>query len=678
MLKQVVSKIKTFFIFFSVFLFNFFCNLNYSNASFFQTCGIRENDVKTIEYVLKNGTSKFIPSKIEEIYNVDFQKAVYLYLFYRDAVYSNFTMPIDVIDFIGFQNVERINRFKLKTLNYLLTNNVEGAELKRRIIELKLKDYEKLRLLQNRIFINKYEGKSEFLDKEFIKQILESTFSSHIVGYDDILWVKDVYNDIFTDELLLQQVRVRLFFNNRNNIEKVIKLIDNELYKNQARLLVKFDTEMNQKTAYSAKNKKGQKITKYRGLTLNEVNKICKKYLGKDEYFDLICMAKNQKNFDVVEDILEENDNPRFLPNKWLKYRLQQSRDAINGKTSLQVGYKKISQAGVLSGDDFYTQHFLAGFIAYINHQYHDAVYHFLECSNNSTYAESVAKANYWLGLAFEKLNNKIQAEKAFMKASEYVFTFYGQLANEELNKNPEEQIKKYLTNFEFDNKRLCNDIVFIAGYLDQKYGDNKGISSFLVNYLETNNQHKQDLFNALDVVNQDFEKNISIAYGYYNLRYNVVLQDASFPRISLTGDSFVNSVIKQESSFKTGAVSNKGARGIMQIMPSTGKKLAKEMGIKYDHKKLLHDTEYNVRMGRYYLNLLLDRFGGHKVLSLASYNAGALNVNKWIEKNGNPQDMDKNEEIATWIEKIPFSQTRGYVVSILGSEMVYDVLRTM
>ena len=80
--------------------------------------------------------------------------------------------------------------------------------------------------------------------------------------------------------------------------------------------------------------------------------------------------------------------------------------------------------------------------------------------------------------------------------------------------------------------------------------------------------------------------------------------------------------------------------------------------------------------MGRFYLRQLLDRFNGHKLLALASYNAGSGNVLKWIQKNGDPRDMKTNEEIAMWIERIPFSQTRDYVIKILGAEMVYDAIK--
>ena len=60
----------------------------------------------------------------------------------------------------------------------------------------------------------------------------------------------------------------------------------------------------------------------------------------------------------------------------------------------------------------------------------------------------------------------------------------------------------------------------------------------------------------------------------------------------------------------------------------------------------------------------------------MAAYNAGGSNVEKWIKKNGDPREMQTNDEVVEWIEKIPFAFTRTYVAYILGFEMVYDVIK--
>ena len=671
----ICLKIKK--LFFFVLLFVLFATSNkYSRASFFSNCGVNDRDIQNITYILKNSNSNFISSKIEDITNDEFKKALYLYLFYRDFGKNRFSIPMEAIDVIGFENFEKINRFKLQTINYLIHNDIDFIELKKRVEKLNLTDNEKLRFLQNRSFIKKYYQDANNIDRDFLKEMVEKSLSYNLVSFEDIKQIYDTYYDFVSDDLLLQQVRIRLFSKNTNNIDKIKKLMKSDMYVSKVDKILDFYYKVNQQISITLKNKKGKKVNKYRHLNKNEILDICKKFLNKDEYIDLYCLNKNDKDFDYVEDILKENNNPKFMPKGWLNHRVLQVRDAINNNKNLRTAYKKIANAGFLRSDDFYTQHFLAGFVSYIYKQYHDAVYHFLECANNSTYADSIAKANYWLGLSFEKIGNDLKAKSAFKKAGEYVFTFYGQMANEELGKNPENEIIKYMNSFKKNRVQLCENVMFIAGYYDQYFGNNSAVSPLLTDFLAKNKENKDDLYSSLNVIYEDFARGIGISYAYYALRYNVVLPEISFPMTKISNDSLTNAVIKQESNFKKKAVSNKGARGFMQIMPSTGKKLAQEMGIPYNLNKLLHDEKYNIEMGQFYLRMLLDRFGGHKVLCLASYNAGALNVNKWIEKNGNPLDMEKNEDVALWIEKIPFSQTRYYIPIILGNEMVYDVLK--
>ena len=213
---------------------------------------------------------------------------------------------------------------------------------------------------------------------------------------------------------------------------------------------------------------------------------------------------------------------------------------------------------------------------------------------------------------------------------------------------------------------------ILLDSYLEQYHNANH-LSNILRSYI--NKQvHKHRIFNALMVIKNDFNKQYSKALGVYALKYNIATDDINFQKTNVNKDSLVNAVIKQESNFNLKAVSNKGAKGYMQIMPGTGKVLAQNMGLKFDKKKLLKDEEYNVKMGSFYIDFLLERYDYNKVLALAAYNAGGINVDKWIANSGDPRLLKSNQEIAEWIEKIPFAQTREYVVKVLGYELVYDV----
>ncbi|HXL04724.1 MAG TPA: lytic transglycosylase domain-containing protein [Bacillota bacterium] len=120
-----------------------------------------------------------------------------------------------------------------------------------------------------------------------------------------------------------------------------------------------------------------------------------------------------------------------------------------------------------------------------------------------------------------------------------------------------------------------------------------------------------------------------------------------------------ITAVIRVESRFHPEAVSPKGARGLMQVMPDTGKWIAGELGIGEFDSEMLYDPMTNVRVGTWYLAFLLREYRGDPVLTLAAYNAGRSNVNKWLDD----QRWSGGEED---INSIPFAETREYVKKVL------------
>jgi len=114
-----------------------------------------------------------------------------------------------------------------------------------------------------------------------------------------------------------------------------------------------------------------------------------------------------------------------------------------------------------------------------------------------------------------------------------------------------------------------------------------------------------------------------------------------------------VASVIKVESGFSSDVISNKGAVGLMQLMPETAAWAAEKMGIRDFELKKLQDPDLNIKMGTWYLSTLLREFDGDLTLTLAAYNGGKGNVMVWI-KNG---QLGARKE-----DKIPFEETRKFV----------------
>lgn len=128
----------------------------------------------------------------------------------------------------------------------------------------------------------------------------------------------------------------------------------------------------------------------------------------------------------------------------------------------------------------------------------------------------------------------------------------------------------------------------------------------------------------------------------------------------------WVYGVMRQESAFMTDARSGVGALGLMQLMPGTGRRVAKQLKLKgVKSRASIMKPTTNIKLGTAYLRSVLDRMGGHLVLATASYNAGPHKVERWLP-------VDSSLEADVWIETIPYKETRNFVKNVLSFMAVY------
>jgi len=128
-----------------------------------------------------------------------------------------------------------------------------------------------------------------------------------------------------------------------------------------------------------------------------------------------------------------------------------------------------------------------------------------------------------------------------------------------------------------------------------------------------------------------------------------------------------VYAVMREESGYRPEVVSISGARGLLQIMPETGKQLALRESLEAFSPDDLFIPSVNIRLGSAYLEQLMGRFDGRKSAVIASYNAGPTAVEGWLAAG--PLEDDE------WVEAIPYDQTREYVKRVLRSLHVYRAL---
>ncbi len=162
----------------------------------------------------------------------------------------------------------------------------------------------------------------------------------------------------------------------------------------------------------------------------------------------------------------------------------------------------------------------------------------------------------------------------------------------------------------------------------------------------------------------------VSLPLDFWTLlfpqRYWEEVADAA--RQSRLDPLLILGVIRQESAFNPLAVSRSDARGLMQLLPSTGREVFQRLGLGSFQEDALFDPRVNVRLGAQYLGRMADAHRGNLILALAAYNAGPSRVKRWLQELS----------IADWdefIEGLPFEETRGYIKNVLRNYGVYRKL---
>jgi soluble lytic murein transglycosylase len=187
-----------------------------------------------------------------------------------------------------------------------------------------------------------------------------------------------------------------------------------------------------------------------------------------------------------------------------------------------------------------------------------------------------------------------------------------------------------------------------------------------------------------LDRVRQQYAAVLALQAGWYDRAVITANQagldddlDLRFPtpfrervehysKLSRLQPSVTYAILRKESAFRPDAVSPVGALGLMQVMPETGKRVAKDLRLKPPSRAGLLDIDTNLKLGSAYLRAMLDRYNGNLVLAAAAYNAGPHRVTDWLDRNAGLSP-------ALWIEAISFYETREYVKSVLAFAAVFD-----
>lgn len=299
--------------------------------------------------------------------------------------------------------------------------------------------------------------------------------------------------------------------------------------------------------------------------------------------------------------------------------------------------------------------------------------------TSTSTSASNVSASSLPNNLSSTLINTLNLKNKYFTLASNEFTTFYGQLALLELkNINI---INKYLSKTsQADIDSVFKNPLF-KYYYSSLMTKNSNLSRKIAKIITLSAKSKGEIALLAQIATYFHMPDISVYIGnfaLYNMNYFVLEALYPIPNYKhLKFNPALNlAIIKRESNFSNDLVSNAGSRGnahgLMQIIPGAGSDIAKQMGVSYDHSRLLN-PQVNVQFGNHWLQYLSKKYDGSEILIAAAYNAGSGSVKKWVNILGDPRG--KNVNTLDWIEQIPFWETRYYVQSVLSSMMIYRIL---
>ncbi|MEY4159623.1 MAG: hypothetical protein RLZZ136_244, partial [Pseudomonadota bacterium] len=289
--------------------------------------------------------------------------------------------------------------------------------------------------------------------------------------------------------------------------------------------------------------------------------------------------------------------------------------------------------------------------------------------------AQTRAKGFYWAGRALAQAGEREAANRDFAAAGAYADQFYGMLARERLGQ-PLPAFDAMPTALSSPAARAAfNAQPLTAAVREVARESDWSTAVRFFREIADQAESQDDHILVADLARELGRRDLGVILGQAAHADGLGdFQKISFPLIPVPQGSnwtMVHAISRQESQFAMNAVSHVGARGLMQLMPGTARGTAAKVGLSYDPQSLLSSAPYNLRLGDAVISQNLRSYGGSYPLAIAAYNAGGGSVNKWLRANGDPRTGAI--DWITWIERIPFSETRGYVQHVLENAVVYE-----
>ena len=336
--------------------------------------------------------------------------------------------------------------------------------------------------------------------------------------------------------------------------------------------------------------------------------------------------------------------------------------------------YAASANSGLTQGSDAAEAEFYAGWIALTRlHNPALAETHFKALDRIGSSPITRGRALYWRGRAVEALSGPDAAATFYEAAARYNTTFYGLLAAEKLGitqldlGNDPEITSADRSRFE------SRDTIHAAKILIES-GERDLFRTFVVSLAEVMPTGGEEAL-LVDLARAYGEQETSMKAVRSAAQRGFILPERGYPTrtppqaVNAPEPALVLGITRQESGFDPLARSGAGARGMMQLMPATAAAIARKSGVGYS-AGMLEEPEYNMRLGSTFLGSLVNNFSGSYVMAIAAYNAGPGRPTSWTSFCGDPRGAGTDP--IDYIECIPFSETRNYVMRVMEGMAVY------
>ena len=379
---------------------------------------------------------------------------------------------------------------------------------------------------------------------------------------------------------------------------------------------------------------------------------------------------------DAVALLQERSTSAEALgrPDVWARQRNDLVR-RLMWDGQYKTAYDLAANHHLTEGSSFADLEWLAG---YLSLRFLDAperaVTHFRALRGGVESPISLGRAGYWLGRALEASGDAAGAADAYAFGAQYQTSFYGLLAAEAGGLPPDPLLAGTEMFPDWRDAPFTRSSVFTAAILLLDAEENVLAERFLTHLAES--LDRGQIGQMGQMLGDLGLPHVQVMLGKRAAQFGHELHGPYYALHPLAEvdhpvpTELVLAIARRESEFDPRVVSPVGARGLMQVMPRTAEEVSGWLGVDYSESRLLSDPVYNTVLGAAYLERLARQFDGNAVMMAAGYNAGPSRPVRWMEERGDPRrgEMD----IIDWIEHIPFTETRNYVMRVTESLPIY------